>query len=133
MKKIGVNFIEKAICFFSDNQQGVELVFDVNLDLVKKFAPIECQKRSCLMWDFEAHTCTVCEDYCLTEEDRKKGCIITEECFVERNDLTYPCDADYNKFLEALGYEQYSFSQAIDESDLSGDMKEFLRSITGVQ
>ena len=123
MKKVGVNFIEKTICFLTEGQQGTEGVFDLDADKVKKYAPEECKTRSCLMWDFEAHTCTVCEDYCLTDEDRKKVCIITRECFKERKDLVYPCEADYNAFIKALGYEQISFRQMIAESDMPDDLK----------
>ena len=131
MKKIGVNFIEKTICFLTEGQQGTEVAFDFDTDKVKKYAPEECRTRSCLMWDFEAQTCTVCEDYCLTDEDRKRGCIITKECFKARKDLVYPCDADYNSLLVALGYEQVSFGQMIEESELSGEMKELLKKVTG--
>lgn len=113
MNKLGINFIEKTICWLTSQQQGTEIVPDIDPDKLRRFIPAEFQTRTCLMWDFEAHTCTVCEDYFLSPGDKANGCIITNECFRERPDCTVSCNADLTDFLAELGYSQFSAKELL--------------------
>ena len=128
MNIIGINFIEKVVYIHNEGQDGTETLLNFNFDIMKKFAPAECQTRSCLLWDFEAHTCTVCEDYMLTDENRNRGYIVVAEYFKPRQDLVYPCDADFVEFYKTLGYEMTSWKDAVKEAGLPDYIMQFFPS-----
>ena len=125
MNIIGINFIEKVIYIHNEGQNGTETLLDFDFDTMKKLAPAECRTRSCLLWDFEAHTCTVCEDYMLTDESRNRGCIVVAEYFKPRKELVYPCNADFETFYKALGYEMTSWKEMLEEAGFPDFMMKY--------
>ena len=115
MRKIGVNFVEKAICILTDSQQGVELRASLGETRIKSLAPDKFRHRTCLMWDFEAHTCTVCEDYVIPDFERADGVILSTDNFAERPDTAMPCDTTFEELMDALELEETDMDSFWDE------------------